>query len=328
QSPGKPHEVAGLWGLVGLSRQALNDEEAARAAFKKAISVAPEPEQATYRRYLAELAANVANRLVTRVETRARISEEERLQTLREAAGWLRRGLEMMPGDETLASSLARTRSGLWAAYGQRSTTLVQRGEFQGARRLMREALADEDLPPDRREVFEDLMATSCTGEIGHLTAHAVRIMEEERQAEALDALRQAEGLLGDIREDRLPQAKRDEIRRRLWWGYTKLGLSRMESEAFETAVEPLLHALRIGPPDAERERQTRLAALQALEGAADGHAAAIGQLAGAGKREAAVSKGEHLRALIREALEVGLTEEELARTREAVQQIEHGGGR
>ncbi|MFQ5520812.1 MAG: hypothetical protein ACE5FK_05400 [Candidatus Methylomirabilia bacterium] len=333
RTPRRSRELAELWGLLGRSRQALGEEERAQAAFEKAISTAPEPDQATYRRHLAELAASAARRLVESVETtpggRLGVPQNEHLGTLRLAIGWLRQGLKAMPGDKILTASLARARSGLWTTYGQLSTTLAERGEIRAAGQIIQEALAEESLPPNRRRAFEDLLVTTHKTEIEHLATHAIRIMEEAREREALDALHQAEDLFLGIPAEALPQARRKEIGQSLWWGYTKLGLRRMESGEFESAVEPLLQALKIGPRDPERQRRTRQAVVSALEAVADRHVAVIGQLVGAGKHEAVAAQRERLRAMIHDALEAGLTEKELAvavsRARHTVGQIGHG---
>ena len=69
RGPTVAHEVAALWSVTGLSRQALDDEEGARAAFEAAIHAAPASERPTYERHLAALALTVARRLIARADT-------------------------------------------------------------------------------------------------------------------------------------------------------------------------------------------------------------------------------------------------------------------
>ncbi|MBI3625167.1 MAG: hypothetical protein HY215_03330 [Candidatus Rokubacteria bacterium] len=63
----RAHEVAGLWSLLALSRQALGDEEGARSAFEEAIHAAPEADRPTYQQQLGALATSVGRRLLARV---------------------------------------------------------------------------------------------------------------------------------------------------------------------------------------------------------------------------------------------------------------------
>jgi tetratricopeptide (TPR) repeat protein len=321
------HEMAALWSLVGLSKQALTDEEGARAAFEEAIHAAPASERSTYQRHLAALALTVGRKLMARAETLPETVGEERIAALRGAGLWLRQGLACAPDDTNLTAALERSRKGLWVSYGQVATALIQRQEFHGARRLIREALAEEGFPDDRREAFKDLLTTTFSGEIGQLTAHAIRTMQDEHEREALAALQKAEALLSSIPEEALTPKRREEVSRRLWWGYTKLGVRRVESGEFEDAVEPLFHALKFGEIDVERQQETRTVLVRALEGVTEARAESIDQLLKTGKREAAIQEGDRLRTLLRQSMEVGLTKADLTaaltRTRHVLEQVE-----
>lgn len=176
------HELAPLWGLVGLSRQALKDEEGAYAAFEAAIRVAPEGDRSRYQSYLAALIASMARQLLERADAFGEAAEEERLGTLRQAVLWLRQGLIAAPGDETVSALLDRVREGLWVAYSRVATTLIGRREFRGARQLLVEALGDDEVPADWREAFQGLRAVADTGEVGK---HHARPSEDEREREA-----------------------------------------------------------------------------------------------------------------------------------------------
>ena len=323
------HEVAALWSIMGLSKQALNDENGARAAFEEAIVAAPAAEQSTYQRHLAALALTAGRKLIARAETLPETAGEGRVTALRHAVLWLRQGLACAPDDANLSVALERSRKSLWVSYGKFAATLIQRQEFHGARRLIREALAEEDFPEDRREVFKDLLATTFSGEIGHLTAHAIRVMQDEHEREASTSLRRAESLLSSIPSEALTPKRREEVNRRLWWGYTRLGVRRVESGAYEDALEPLFHALQFGEVDPERQRETRTALVRALEGVTEARVESIDQLLKSGKRDAAVQEGDRLRKLLREGMEVGLSEHELTsaltRTHRVLEQAESG---
>jgi len=304
-------ELPALLSLMGLAKQALNDLGGALAAFEEAIHAAPEGERSTYRRHLAALASGVAHQLLARAETLGEAAEE-RLETLRQAVLWLCRGLAAAPGDESLKASLGRARTGLWAAYARLADVLLQRLAFPDVRRLILEALAEIELPAEQGEAFKELLSTTYTGEIGQLIADATGTLADEQGREALASLERAEGLLSSIADDALTPKLRENFRRRLWWGYAKLGLRRVEAGEFENALEPLFHALKIGPADRERQQDTRQALVRALEAVADSRTGVIGQLLKDGKREAALAEGERLLTLIQEGMGAGLSQEEV----------------
>jgi tetratricopeptide (TPR) repeat protein len=321
------HEQAALWSLVGLSKQALGDEEEARAALEHAVRVAPAPERPAYQRHLGALALTVGRKCMARAELMPETAGHERLAALRSAVMWFRQGLAAVLEDETLAHTLARARQVLWDAYRQLAMAFIQRQEFPTARRLVREALAMEDLPDDRCDAFRELLATTFSGEIGQLTAHAIRVMQGEHEREALAALQRAEALLGSIPDEALTPKRRLEVNRRLWWGYTQLGVRRVESGQFEDALEPLFHALKIGEAEPAGQQETRTALVRALESVTEARAESIDQLLQQGQRDAAVEESVRLRRLLREGLEVGLSRTDLThaltKTRLVLEQVE-----
>ncbi|MBI2555663.1 MAG: hypothetical protein HYV92_14855, partial [Candidatus Rokubacteria bacterium] len=227
--------------------------------------------------------------------------------------GWLHQGLAAAPSNAELASALERVRHALWTSYNQTASALIQRQEFHRARRLIREALADEDFPGDRREHFTELLSATFTGEIGQLTASAIRTLEDEREREAVSFLERAEGILSTMPGDAITPKRREDANRRLWWGYTKLGMRRVEGGEYEEALEPLFHALKIGDIDPERQQETREALVRAVEGVTDARGGEITRLAKDGNRSAAVAEAERLKALMRESLERGLSQQELS---------------
>ena len=306
-------ERAALWSVVGLARQARGDHDDARQALESAIEVAPPADRATYERHLATLALNVAQALLARAEGRASPEADERVADMRSAIAWLARGLAAVPGDHMLAETLAEAERALWPASEQVVMALIQRQEFHAARRLLREALADERFPEAQGDQFREMLLGTFSGEIGQLTALAIRSMQEARESEALASLRRAEDLLDTIPNEALPPKRREEVDARLWWGYTKLGIRRVEAGEFEEALDLLLHALGFDTVGPERQEETRSALLRALEGIVDSRSLTICQLAEQGDRHEAVVQSEKLWALLRSSMNLGLTEDELS---------------
>jgi hypothetical protein len=138
--------------------------------------------------------------------------------------------------------------------------------------------------------------------------------MQEARESEALAALERAERLLRSVHEETLSPKRREEVDRRLWWGYNQLGVRRLAAGAFEDAIEPLARALRLAATAPDRQIDTRAALIQAFEGWTEACALAIREAADAGDREAAIVRRDTLRARLHTALEEGLAERELSR--------------
>lgn len=315
-------EVAALWAVVALAKQARGDDEGARAALESALAIAPEPERPTYRQHLAGLSFHAAQSLLARAGGQ---ESETRVAELRAALVWVARGLAMAP-DTRLAELGTQARAALWPACEQAVNRLLQRQDFETARRLVREALDDPHLPAELVDDFEHLLSGTFGGEIGQLTAQAIRSMQEERESEALASLRRAEELLTTIAHEALPPKRREEVDQRLWWGYTRLGVRRVEAGQYEEAVDPLVHALRFADIGPDRQAETRATLARALEGVADLRALRIRQLNDDGNRDEAVLRTEMLRELLRRCMEVGLSEDELsaafAKTRRLVAEL------
>jgi tetratricopeptide (TPR) repeat protein len=309
---GREADVARLWSIVAVAQQALEDRPAARAALESAIEAAPAAERVTYERQLATLASHVAQELVVRAEGVRGPSSEEQLTALREAVDWLECGTSAAPTDVALHELAADVQRRIWPAYERVVMTLVQRQQYHAARRLLREALDDPRFPTDRAETFRELFSGTYGGEIGQLTAQAIRSMQDARETEALDALERAEQLLDTISDEALPPKRREEVDRRLWWGYKKLGRRRAQAGEYEAAAEALFHALRFAGVGSDRQADTRAALVRALEGLVEKRALLIRELA-SGDREAAVVQSDKLWSRLRDALAEGLTEEDLA---------------
>jgi len=157
------------------------------------------------------------------------------------------------------------------------------------------------------------LFSGTYGGEIGQLTAQAIRSMQAARETEALAALERAEELLDHVHDAALPPKRREEVDRRLWWGYKKLGRRRAQAGEYEGAVEALAHALRFAGVGTDRQADTRAALVRALEGVAEQRVLVIRELAEAGDREAALVQTDKLWSRLRGVLAAGLTEADLA---------------
>ena len=305
--------TAALWSVVGLSKQALGDNDGARDALEAAIVAATVQERPAYQRQLGRLATGVAEDRLARARALASPDAEERVTLVREAIAWLQRGQAATPGDATLGELAAGAREALWPAYEQVVMGQAQRQHFREARRLLREALEDPAFPPARKDKFEELVSGTFSGEIGQLTAQAIRSVQEARETEALGSLQRAEELLARVHDEALPPKRREEVDRRLWWGYNRLGARRVESGEFEDAIEPLFRALRLAPVGTERHAETRAALVRAFEGLVDARALEIRQRADDGDREAAVVETDRLWARLTGARVRGLEEHDLA---------------
>ncbi|HEV8614527.1 MAG TPA: hypothetical protein VGU22_03450 [Methylomirabilota bacterium] len=325
---GRAQETAALWSIVALAKQALGDDLGARAALEAAIETAPAADRVTYRHQLASLALHVANGLLAAAAGHAAADSEQRLDALRAAVAWLDGGLAATPDDVALRDLRSTALAALWPSYEQVVMGMVQQQEFRAARRLLREALDHADFPTGRGEAFRELLSGTFSGEIGQLTAQAIRSMQEARESEALTALQRADELLGRLADEALTPKRREEVDRRLWWGYNKLGARRIEAGEFEEALEPLFHALRFAGVGPERQAETRALLVRALEGVIDTRSLAIQQLAADGDRETVVVETNKLWTLLSSATTQGIDEKALAAAFKRVHRLFEGLGR
>ena len=302
-------DVAALWSVVGLAKQALGDDDGAYAALESSIETATDTERATYRRHLASLALDAAQARLTRAGTH---DAGDRVGVIRSAIAWTERGLAAVTSDPALTDVREEAHDALWQAYEQDAMTLLQRQEFPEARQVLHEALDDTQLPAARATEFRGLLSGTFGGEIGQLTAQAILSMQEGRESEAVATLQRAEKLLDAIPTDALPPARRDEVDQRLWWGYAELGSRRLDAGDYEEALDPLVHALGFTSIGPERQAETRAAVVRALEGIAAVRALSIRRLAEAGSREEAIVAAGELHGLVKRGLEWGLSEDEL----------------
>lgn len=310
--PATAHETAALWSVVALAQQAAGNGPGARAALESAIHAAPASERATYQRQLVSLAVNVAQGALNAAANHPDPGSEERVAAIRKAVAWLQGGQGMTDGEQMLHDLRVSAHALLWPAYEQVVMALLQRQEFGAARRHLREALDDPAFPATCAERFRELLSGTFSGEIGRLTAQAIRSMQDARESEALGSLKRAETLLGTIAAEALAPKRREEVDQRLWWGYNKLGVRRLNAGAFDDALEPLLHAARFHGVGPDRQAETRAALARALAGVVDVRGLAIRQLADEGDREAAMVESDRLWSLVRSATEAGVTDEQL----------------
>jgi tetratricopeptide (TPR) repeat protein len=261
--------------VVALAHQGLGEHLAARAALQAAVEAAPAGDRPTYQRQLGRLVDDVARRLLAEAAQHPRGDSPECLERTRTALAWLEHGVAAVPTDAALAELSLGAQAALWRAYERSAMALLQRQEFGPARRLLHEALLDPLVPPERVDAFHELFTRTFSGEVGQLTAHAIRSVQEGREADALGAVQRAEALLATLSEEALSPKRREEVDRRRWWVYSHLGERRLDFCEFEAALEPLVRALGCDV-GAERHEQTRLLLERALEGVPDREAAIV----------------------------------------------------
>jgi len=311
-SPGE--DAARLWGVIGLARQALGEPGAARVAFEAAIAAAPHGERATWERHLAVLALRMGRERSAWAQNPSLADGEERLVAIREAISWLDRGLEIAPEDEGLGAAQTAAREAVWPAYERVALELIQRQDYDRARGVLKQALGSVPAPPaDLEANLRELFQGTYGGEVGQLTAEALRRMRDGKEVEALATLERAEELLAVIPPDGLPDRRRQELERRLWWSYTKVGIRWLEGSMYEEAISPLLHALRFGSVGPNRLEETRRPLVRALENLVDAWQAPVERLAHEGSRHEAQALCERLWGFIHDARAGGMTQDELS---------------
>jgi hypothetical protein len=305
----RPHEAAALYDLVGLAKQHLGDRDGAREAFLAAIHDA---EPSLREAYVGHLVALVRDATTGAPEPG---DAEAEIVRVRELRGWvvaLDDALSVAPGDEALIGALAAVRDALSPACERIVGSVGAHGDAEEARTLVAQTLADQAMPAAWRERLCEQLTAASSAEIGQLTAQAIRSVQDGKDGEALETLERAERLAAALPDGAVTHERREEFERRLWWGYTKVGLRRCEVRDFDGAVEPLFHALQLGGIDPDRAGETRAALVRALEGAVDTRWAAIEQF-GVTDGSALRSELEKLSAALHSATQRGLTQEDLA---------------
>ena len=298
-----------LWSLVGRARWALRDGEGARAAFRSAIQLAPDDTRERYESQLRDIALTAAEDLVARSRDAV---DAERLALLRSAHAWVRAAGPPDQSSEVraLVDRISMTYLPLCESAARAA---LAGGKFHEARELALDALEDARLPERRRAVIAELAGEAIEAEVSELAAGAVDNMEHGREAEALRALERGDEL---ARNDILDGPRRDEIARRLWWAYTRLGVLRVEAEEFEQALDPLFRALRMDNVPPDNREETRWAMVRALDGLVKVRASSIREVVASGHNGAAIVQAERLWTLLRSGIAAGAPEEALLRAR------------
>jgi tetratricopeptide (TPR) repeat protein len=308
-SPAASRETAQLWGVVGLAKQGLDDFEGARFAFEEAIAVAPRTERPTWERRLATLALTVGRQSLGRDD--ADPPRPARVDSLRSAIDWLERGLAVTPDDTGLKDALASAREALWPTYEAVVKALVQRQDFGEARRILDQVLGDPDCPSERQGTLRRLLATTLSGEAGQATAEALVHLQRGQDAAAAETLARAEAVIAAMGPDALPAQRRQELERRLWSAYVKLGIKRVEAGAQEAAMGPLFRALALTTIGSERPEVARAMLGRALGEIVNARSAEIGRLIDAGDLGAASAESDKLWSLLRATVDQGLPEDD-----------------
>jgi hypothetical protein len=309
QVSGRPDEASALHDLVGLAKQELGDRDGALAAFFSAVRGAEPLVRPTYVRHLVTLVRSALDPAGAATEG---VATAARLRDLRVGIVAVDDALGIAPGDEALEAAGSALREALAAACEQLVSRLHTDDAGDEARALIVETLGDERMPGAWRERVREQLASASSAEIGQLTAQAIRSVQEGKDVEALEALDRAERLATALPSGAVADERREEFERRLWWGYTKVGLRRVEEMKFDDALAPLVHALGLGGVDEERLGETRSALVRALNGLVDEKSPAIEKLA-AEDPAAAQIEIEKLWALLRGSAEHGIGQDDIA---------------
>ena len=146
-------QTAALWAVVALAKQALGDDVGASVALESALGVAPAEERVMYQQDIAALSYSAAQAALARA---GGSDTDDRIAEVRRALAWSERGLSAVPSDGRLREMRETARAAIWPAYEQSVHKLLQRREYRAARRLLREALEDPEIPAARVGPFED----------------------------------------------------------------------------------------------------------------------------------------------------------------------------
>jgi tetratricopeptide (TPR) repeat protein len=310
-----------LWGVVGLARQGLDDFEGARFAFEEAIALAPQSERETWERHLAGLASIAARRSLD--EAAAGPARAERIETIRSAIDWLERALAVAPEDAALRDTLLAARAALWRANEDVVKALIRRKAFDEVRRRLEEVSADPECPPGRQRAFRTLRVRALAGEAVAATTDAMRHLGHGRPEDSMAALARAESVLTEV-SGALTAKRRQELTRKLWLGYMKLGIDRLEAGEGEAALGPLCRALRLDASGDARLTETRATLVRTLERVVETRSVEIGALIEAGDAALAAVQGEKLWSLLRGAVDQGLPQDRLTDTFATVEGLFH----
>ena len=328
------YDRALLWCLVGLAHRHAGDQEAGlRAAFEQGVRALPRNDASGPDPAVVALANSLGSQLLASGEA-ATDASGATLAELRLSVGLLRGvavaqpgqaadavdagGSEISGGDElppwgkALQAHLAveRARDALANVCVRKVNALLERGERDAAHRWIQE-VAGWDEPDGRVQDLEEPYWKAVTGEVTRLTSLALESAGDLDAA--MRTLQSAEAVVRDLPDAATASPRLPEMRRRLWWSYTKLGVQRLDGGDEGPALEPLYHALRLAEGDADREMETRHSLAQALATMATRASDVIAERLRAGDQTAAEAAGQELCRAIDRALAEGVSQEELA---------------
>jgi hypothetical protein len=301
--------TAGLWSLAALSRHAQGDEGGADAAFAAALAGLPRVVEEGCPPGLAAMSMPIARRLLEWAEHYPEGSKE-RLIGPRLAAFWLRWRLIAAPGDADAEALLDAARAAVSEGHAVAVTALIGHQQWREAARGIGLARDAGELGEVRAELLREVLASSLRREIERLTAPVIRGVKNEGRA--LGALDLAESTLAAVQELDLPARQRVAMGRRIWRGYAKLGMARLQAGNLDAAADALLHALGLPEIGRRRQRHVRDALVKAIESAGDENVDHVTKLLAEGDRPRAVERVDAFAALIERARERGVPEKEL----------------
>lgn len=323
-----PIEQVALWSVLGLSRRVLADEAGARSAFEGAARWAGDLAGADLPVPVAAVATRLGRHLLT-VSQGAPAGSESRRLILRLAATWLVLGEPGDAGDGDAAAVRERAREAFVAATAERVTEMIGRRQFAAAHRLIQEALGSTLVPESGRETFRDLLWTGLTGEVGRLIGQALHGAGRAGEADPMASLEAAGAVVAAVPAAALSAERREDLARRLWWAHVRLGTQLRESGDLEGATRPLFSAVELAGDDPERQGEARQALARVIEGLVERLGEGSLERLREGDLEAALAESRRLSDLVDQALQRGLSPEDLmgalGRRQEIMLQIAEG---
>ena len=304
------YDVAALWSLVTLSRDAMGDEPQAHAALAAAGRALPETVIDRHPPWLATMTLPIARGFL-HLADRLPQTAAERIAAHRLAAFWLRSQLVAAPEDQAAQGLLQATRDALSEAYADVTTALVKSEQWTDARRIIGQGLESGDVAAPRGELLMEFLAASVRTVVERITAPIMRGAKDE--AKAVSGLERAEGIVSSLAGAELPPRQWASMTRRIWRGYATLGARRLKAGDVDGAAAALFRALGMKEIGRRRQRQVRETVVRMLEAMGDQKMDAVAALLANGDRAAAALHVEQLTALIQSAREGGVAQEELA---------------
>jgi hypothetical protein len=308
-SPEAAHERTALCSLVALSRRALGDESGVDAAVVAALAYLPPVVERGCPQSVAAMSVPIARRLLDWSE-RFPEGAKERIVGPRLAAFWLRWRLITTPGDDDTQSLLDSAGAAAAEAHARAASELTDHQQWREAARVVEQARVRGELPERRAELLLDTLGSSVRHEVDRLTAPIVRGAKNEGRA--VSGLERAESTLAAVQDLDLPARHRLAMARRVWLGYAKLGMARLQAGNLDSATAVFLHALGMREIGRRRQRHVREALVKALETAGDEKVDHIVKLLAEGDRTTAVERVDGFLALVQRAREQGIPEKDL----------------